>query len=199
VRAKESEDAIHELTDQVIEEEIGINLENVVQLQERETIRLLIRYADRKLTEQVLGLFLVNELDDIEFISPVYKKIFNKFIDAAEHGNPIDSRKLLEEGDAEVRSAVAELMVDKYSLSPHWQGKYKISVPREDDDLERLAVTNVRRLKYRLIQVMIEANREKLKHAPTAEEQDEILEKQMALKKADGILAEELSIVAGQY
>jgi DNA primase len=199
LRAQESEQAVQELTDQVMEQEIEINVENVVQLQERETIRLLLKYADRKLTDQVLGLFLVNELDDIEFLNPVYKKIFNKFIDAAERGAQIDTNNLIQEGDSQIKSAVAELMVEKYSISPHWRDKYKIFVPREDDDLERLAVTNVRRLKYRLIQVWIEANREKLKHARTAEEQDEILEKQIALKKADGVLAEELSIVAGQY
>jgi DNA primase len=199
MRAQESEESLQELTEHVKEEEVSISLESVVQLQERETIRLLLKYAERKLTDQVLGMFLINELDDIQFLNPVYKEIFNKFIEAAEQGKQIDSNGLIQEGNTQVKSAVAELMVDKYSLSPHWHGKYKIFVPREDDDLERLAVTNVRRLKYRLIQVWIEANREKLKHAKTEEEQDEILEKQMALKKADGILAEELSIVAGQY
>ncbi len=199
LRAREGEEAIHELTEEVIDQEVRIDLESVVKLQERETIRLLLKYADRKLTDQVLGLFLVNELDDVQFINPVYKKIFNKFIDAAEQGSQIDTTQLLHDGDAEVKSVVAGLMVEKYSLSPHWQDKYKIFVPREEDNLERMAVTNVRRLKYRLVQVLIEVNREKLKLAQSPDEEDEILEKQIALKKADGLLAEELSIVAGQY
>jgi DNA primase len=177
----------------------SIDMEKVVQLQEKETIRLLLKYADRKLTDQVLGLFLVNELDDVVFLNQVYKQIFDEFIKAAENGSQVDTKYFISHSDPQIRAMVSELMVDKYSLSPHWFDKYKIAVPPKDADLEKDAVANVRRLKFRMVQLWGDSNMEKLKHVKSAEEEDEIMEKQRALMHANVALAEELAVVTGKY
>jgi DNA primase len=198
-KQQEEETSFLEVSQQAIEQEKGIDNENVVQLQERETIRLLLKYADRKLTDQVLGLFLVNELEDVKFISPIYRAIFEEFIKAAEAGTAVTSNYLIEQSRQDVKAAVADLLTERHTLSRHWFDKYKIFVRSENDDLEQTAVANVRRLKYRLIQLWIDVNREKLRHTTSQEEEEEILDKQIALKQADMQLASELNIVSGKY
>jgi DNA primase len=198
-RLQTDEQAFLDVREQEAEVPLSIDMEKVVHRQERETIRLLLKYADKKLTDQVLGFFLVNELDDVTFLNPVYKQIFDDFIRAAESGSQVDTDFFISHSDPNVRSVAAELLVDKYTLSRHWFDKYKIAVPPKDADLEKGAAANVRRLKYRLIQLWGDSNMEKLKLAKSEEEETEILEKQRALMHANVSLAEELAVVTGKY
>jgi DNA primase len=198
-RLRADEQSFLEVSEQEIEPRLSIDLERVVQLQERETIRLLLKYADRKLTDQVLGLFLVNELDDVVFLNTTYRRIFDEFIKGVETGTTIDTDYFLSHGEPEVKAVVADLMVDKYTVSRHWFDKYKIAVPPKDGDLEKDAAANVRRLKYRLIQLWGDSNMEKLKHARSVEEENEIMERQRALMDANVSLAGQLAVVTGKY
>jgi hypothetical protein len=49
------------------------------------------------------------------------------------------------------------------------------------------------------VQLWGDSNMEKLKHVKSAEEEDEIMEKQRALMHANVALAEELAVVTGKY
>ena len=52
-----------------------IDAQSMVYYQERETIRLLLNYADDKLEDQSLSNFLLHELEDVEFTNPVFQTI----------------------------------------------------------------------------------------------------------------------------
>jgi DNA primase len=186
-------------------EEIGaqgkIDTQSLVYYQERETIRLLLNYADQSLEDSKLADFLVHELEDVEFTNEVFKSIYLKFKEAAAHHEHIDSSYFLQEGNNAVKSAVSELITNRYDISPHWGDKFHIYIPREKDMLNEMALSNVLRLKFRVVQRMMEENLEKVKHAEASgnwEELDRALEIQTGLKKAESELAGSLGIVVAK-
>ena len=170
-----------------------------VQYQERECIRLLLNYSDVKLEDEALSVFLLNELNDVQFVDENYKEIFDEFILAAEKNIHIDSKFFIEKGSTEIRQIVASLITVKREISPYWASKHKIVISKDADELDKKALSNVRYLKYRLVQLWVEENKEKLKLTAEELEVDELLDKQIALKNAETALAEELGIVMGKY
>ena len=171
----------------------------MIHMQERETIRLLLNYAENSMGEdQKLIDFMVNELDDVEFTNPVYKKIFESFITGAEKGVHIDNFYFLENGTDDIKRAVADLMTSRYETSPHWGEKFHIYIPDEKEVIKDVAMSNVLRLKFRLIQKLMEENLLEMKGS----KDDDILDKHLAvhaqLKDAEKQLAGILGIVVSK-
>lgn len=171
----------------------------MIQYQEKEIIRLLLNYSDFKLEDIVLGVLLSNELTDVTFNNEAYSWIFNEYLLAIESDKHIDSSYFLENGTEEIKSIVTTLITNKRDTSPHWGDKYHIFVDKDGENLERKAISVIRRLKYRLVQLWLEENKEKLKYANSPIEIDEILFKQSQLKNVDMELAKDLAIISGKY
>ena len=205
-RRKREKDKVREEEEPVFTEEAPeeprsseINIAAVIKFQEKEAIRLLLNYADQKLENEVLGVFLMNELSDVSFTDENFKKIFDHFLDATERNVHIDSKFFMENASQEVRQIVAALITHRYELSPHWGDKYKIYIPKDSDDLDKKVLSNVRLLKYRMVQLWVEENKEKLKQTSDSFEIDELLDKQIKLKMVEAELAQQLSITSGKY
>src|SRR6185295_17598236 len=64
---------------------------SLIQLQEREAIRLLLNYAEADYEEQKLSEFMLTELDEVEFSNPVFGEIYNVFKKGAERNEVIDT------------------------------------------------------------------------------------------------------------
>ena len=173
----------------------------MVQLQENETIRLLLNYADRALEENKLSDFIMEELDDVTFTNPVYRQIFDVFKEGVQVGNVPNSAHFLAHGTSEVKNAVTELITTRHDTSKHWSDKYHIYFPNEEDIVNELALTNVLRFKFRVVQGMIEANLQKVKESEqegNLEKLDEALMAQTGLKEAERELAKMLGIVVAK-
>jgi DNA primase len=178
-----------------------IDAQSLVHYQERETIRLLLNYADQSVDENKLADFLLHELEDVEFHNPVFKEIYEEFKKAAQSNQPIDSHFFLRQGNDVVRAAVSDLVTPRYDTSPHWGDKYHIYIPKEKDVLNEMALSNVLRLKFRVVQKMMEDNLQQVKNAEAAghwDELDKALEVQTGLKKAESELAGSLGIVVAK-
>ncbi len=184
-----------------IEAPLKINAQSLVHYQERETIRLLLNYADQSLEQSKLADFLLHELEDVEFNNPVFKEIYEKFKIAALNHQPIDSHYFLQDGNDAIKAAVSDLITSRYDTSPHWGDKFHIYIPKEKDVLNEMALSNVLRLKFRVVQKMMEDNLLKVKHAESTgnwDELDRALEMQTGLKKAESELAMSLGIVVAK-
>lgn len=172
--------------------------QTLVQMQERETIRLLLNYAENNIMdesgEQTVLDFLLNELDDVEFTNPVYKEIFTVFKNGSATGERIDNFYFLENGSAEVKKAVADLITSRYETSPHWSDKYHIYFPHERDVMHEVTLSNVLRLKFRIIQKMMEENLAQMKGKDDSDI-DQYLLRHEQLKLAEKELADALGIV----
>jgi DNA primase len=178
-----------------IEKASKLDLADVVQIQEKETIRLLLNYSESQLEDKQLMNFLIEELEEIEFTNPVYKGIYDAFREGAAEGKIRDTFYFMDQGDDTVKQAVAELTTIKYETSPHWSEKYHIYFPHEKEVLQEMAYSNVLRLKFRLIQKLMLDNLESLKVAKSLEEQEEFFSVHERLKSAEKELAEILGIV----
>lgn len=181
--------------------QVKIDPQSLVYYQERETIRLLLNYADQTMEDSKLGDFLLHELEDVEFSNEVYKSIYQKFKEAAQNSKPIDTHYFLTEGNDAMKVAVSDLITPRYDVSPHWGDKFHIHIPREKEVLNEMALSNVLRLKFRVVQKMMEDNLQLVKRAETDgnwEELDKALEVQNGLKKAENELAASLGIVVAK-
>jgi DNA primase len=185
-------------------EEVGpgkIDAQSMVDYQERETIRLLLNYADKKIEDQSLSNFLLNELEDVEFTNPVFHEIYNNFKNGVVKGEVLDSQYFLRNGSEPVKRAVTGLVTVRYETSRHWGEKFHIYFPKEHDILNEMALTNVLRLKFRVVQKMMEDNLQVVKQTETNgnwDELDKALETQAGLKKAETELAGLLGIVVAK-
>ncbi|MBY0433453.1 MAG: DNA primase [Cyclobacteriaceae bacterium] len=178
-----------------------LDVKDMVYYQERETVRLLLNYADHSLEEQKLSDFLLHELEDVEFANPVFREIYEVFKKLLAKGKTPNSQYLLEHGDRDMRSVVTDLITSKYEISPHWKEKYHIYFPNESEVLQDLAYTNVLRLKFRVVQKMMEENLSKIKETENGgkwEDVEKYLEQQEGLKKAERELASILGIVVAR-
>lgn len=178
-----------------------IDAQSMVQYQERETIRLLLNYADKALENQKLEEFIVHELEDVEFSNPVYRQIYETWRDGVTRGENMNTAFFLHHQSDAIRKAVTDLMTTRYDISQHWGDKYKIFIPKEQDVLNEMALGNVLRLKFRVVQKMMEDNLGEIKKAETSgdwNQLDEKLTMQEGLKQAERELAGLLGIVVAK-
>jgi DNA primase len=167
----------------------------IVDRQERESIRLLLNYAEQNFDDKRLLDFMLAELEDVEFTNPVFKEIYEHFRAGAERGEIIDPLYFMEHGTQEVKNMVAELTTVRYHASKYWSEEYFIFFPTEQEILHDAAYSNVLRLKFRMIQKLIDDNLESLKTAKSEEEMDHFFTIHEQLKGAEKELADTLGIV----
>ncbi len=189
-----SPEALDEISTQV-----KVDAQSVVYYQERETIRLLLNYADKNLETQKVADFLLHELEDVEFSNPLLKEIYGVFKTGLGKGKSITTDFFLKEGSEQVKRLVTDLVTQRYDSSRHWSEKYHIFFPKDADELDKKALANVLHLKYRVVQKWIEDNKEKIKSVNNPAEEDELMQRQIELKRIDIELAEQLGIVSGKY
>jgi DNA primase len=142
----------------------------------------------------------MQELDDVTFTNPVYKQIYEAFKEGAMLGNIPDSNSFLKGSSAEIKNTVTELITARYDTSKHWNEK-NIYFSKEDELVNELALSNVLRLKFRVVQSMMESNLQKIKEAETGgswEQLEEALIAQTGLKDAERELAKLLGIVVAK-
>jgi DNA primase len=167
----------------------------VVQLQEREAIRLLLNYAENNYTDQRLVDFMLSELEDVEFTNPVYRAIYDGFREGSQRGEIVDTLYFMEHSQEVVKNTVAELTTSRYETSKHWGEKYHIYFPHEREILNDVAFSNVLRLKFRMIQKLIEENLQQMKQASNEEDLERFFTIHEQLKAAEKELANVLGIV----
>jgi DNA primase len=179
----------------LLPQETRLDTAAVVQLQERESIRLLLNYAENDYTDQKLLDFMLAELEDVEFTNPVYKAIYDGFREGALRGETVDTLYFMEHSTDLVKNTVAELTTSRYETSKHWGDKYHIYFPHEREILNDLAYSNVLRLKFRMIQKLIEENLQQMKQASSEDDLEKYFTIHEQLKTAEKDLASVLGIV----
>lgn len=177
-----------------------LDIGKIIEYQERESIRVLVNYGKnkiqtREMQDQSLIDYFLNEADEIQFTNETYRKIIDVFREKLNQGEVIDGEYLLNHEDEDVRKTVIDLSADKYEISDNWSEKYKIHVPRETEFLRDVTYTNVLRLKFRIVQQLIQEEAEKLKHTTNEADVDELLDDINELKKVSVEIAKILGNV----
>jgi len=167
----------------------------MVTAQERESIRLLLNYAEASYEDQRLVDFMLTELEEVEFIDPTLKDIYQAFKEGVDRGQVIDTLYLMEHGSPQMKNIVAELTTNRYEPSKYWKEEFQIMIPEEKEILNTVAYTNVLRLKFRLIQKLITENLATWKQAGPDDDTEQYFTLHENLKGAEKQLATILGIV----
>jgi len=166
-----------------------------IELQERESIRLLLNYADVAYEDQRLLDFMLSELDEVIFTNETYRYIYETFKKGSEEGSVPDIYYFMEHGTDEVKKVVTDLITPRYETSKHWSEKYHIYFAHEREMIQEVAYTNVLRMKFRLIQKLIDDNLREMKGAKEEADLERFFTIHEQLKGAEKELAGVLGIV----
>ncbi|HEY9044289.1 MAG TPA: DNA primase [Ohtaekwangia sp.] len=175
-----------------------LDTSGMVQMQEREAIRLLLNYAEQAYDDQRLIDFMLAELEDVEFVNPIYSEIYQTFREGAVQGEIRDPLYFMEHGSQAAKNMVAELTTTRYETSKSWGEEYQIYFPHEKEILHDMAYTNVLRLKFRMIQKLMEENLQQMKQAANEEDLEKYFTIHEQLKGAEKDLAVILGIVVAK-
>ncbi|HLF33917.1 MAG TPA: DNA primase [Cyclobacteriaceae bacterium] len=174
--------------------EISDVIDEGIRLQEKESIRLLICYGLNKIEEEhKLYEFMLKELSDIEFHTPVYRKILSIFKENLAGGHVIDADYLINHGTEEVRKEVIDLVTSRFDISENWS-KRQINVPVERDFLGKSVLENVVRLKHRIILKLIEDNNKEIRKSADDKKTEQLLKIGIELNQFKADLARQLGI-----
>jgi DNA primase len=98
-------------------------------------------------------------------------------------GEIVDKDFFLSYPDPEINEKVLDLISNRHEISENWK-RYQIYVPKEEDVLASSVYSNILRIKFFKIKTLIELNAKKLKTEQDPEKQIELMQIDMALKKA---------------
>ncbi|MES2731109.1 MAG: DNA primase [Bacteroidota bacterium] len=154
--------------------------------QEKETIRLLLNYAQVEVEEGVmLWQYILAETEDIVFQTPVYHDIMEIYRKGAQVGKVPVTEFFIRHKNSPIQKEAITLIADKYELSEQWQSKFKIYVPIEVDKLSEMAYTNILRLKKCSVENLISENQQKLAKVTDEDEMMNLIDMQMRLKQVE--------------
>jgi len=169
-------------------------LEESIRLQERESTRLLINYGLNRIEEEhQLYEYILSELEDVEFQTPLYKEIFDIFKEHLKKGQVIDANHYIQNSREEIKNEVIELVTKRYEISENWLSK-KIIVPREEELLTKSAFENIIRLKHRIIKRLLEENTNEIGKLTDSEEVIRLQKVNIELNKIKTDLGKKLGI-----
>lgn len=197
---KEADEKLDEL---ISTEEIHSSISEILSMQERETIRLLLNYGWQILDQQEISLseYLLDEIKELEFQTGVYQKMIKIYREALIKGEVLTSDYFVKMGDSEIQKETIDLITSRHEISTHWHERHQIFINKESDNLAQTGFISILRLKRRIIQKMMEEAKEKLKTAENLKaEIPEINDLQAVyfeLKKVQLEIDKELGIVIG--
>ena len=167
--------------------------------QEKESVRILLTYGVNEVGENMkLSEYMLQELEEIEFKTPVYAKILTSIKDNLKKGLWVDADYFLRNGTEEVRQEVINLTTEKYDISENWHEMFKIHVPRESEIIDSVIYTNIHRLKLRVVQKIIDSHLEQLKQENDPDQQESILKIISSYKKMEMEIANVLGNVVAR-
>ena len=148
--------------------------------QERDLIRVLMRYGDRTISVPTLQddgstvdeditvaemMFELLAVDDILFNDPIFSAIYLDYRHKSNLGTGVGASNYISHEDENWRRVVIDLLTDKYLLSPGWK-RHGIHVVHESDVLRDALEEAVDLLKERRVDGMLRDLSHRIKENP---------------------------------
>ncbi|MFT6867669.1 MAG: DNA primase [Cyclobacteriaceae bacterium] len=177
-----------------------LDIVKIIELQEKESIRVLMNYGkihikNQELKDEQLVSYFLSEIEEIQFTNTIYKSIIDIIKERLKEGELIDSEYLLSNGSEEIKRVVVDLITPRHEISENWEKKFKIHVPRETELLKDITYSNILRLKFRIVQHLIDVENKKLRDLTGDDAIDDILDEINELKKIEVDIAQHLGNV----
>lgn len=165
---------------------------------EREVLRLLIMYGVEKIGEELhVCEYLMEETQDLQFDTPVFKRLFEDYRQALSRGVLPAPDYFLTSPDPEVKKEVIDMVTSRYELSQLWEKRHQIFTATEANNLAKTVYDSVLRLKKRVLKKMLNEVLDKLRSADDTDT-TELQEIYMGLKKFQVEIDKQLGTVISQ-
>jgi DNA primase len=121
-----------------------------MQAQECECVRLLINYGNLDVDPDIapghtVVQYMLNELKDINFETPLYHRILTIFRNKFSEGIILDTQYFIHNSDLEIQDEAITLSTERHSISEGWL-KHDIFVPTETQKLPNSTFQNLLRI-----------------------------------------------------
>ena len=158
-------------------------------------LRILISYANIQITEEeILGNYILSELNDFEFRSSIYNALLDEIKAQFEEFGKLDTNLLVRHENDEISTEVVNMLTDRFEISENWE-KQDIFVAHESDDLGNVVYKSILRLKWRAIRVLLKENAENMKKAQNEVEMMDCVKINVKLKNTEMKIAKILGNV----
>lgn len=185
------------------------------EFQERDIVRLLINYANNKVTfhdepteeelkrdkkakgaehEMLISEMIIGEImnDELEFTDKTYAEIFNIYVRAYENGELVDEKELIHHSDVRISQISIDLLSHNYILSPNWEERHNILTETEEMKLKDAVLHAIHSLKLEHVKKMIKKIQEDVREKEDEDEIALLLHQQIQLNQAKRAIAKEL-------
>jgi DNA primase len=172
----------------------------LIELQEREMLRLLVNYGFERVSEELnVCQYLLQETEELTFQTPIYEKILGIYKKALSEDILPQPEYFLQHHDTEVKKEVINMIAKKYELSTLWESRYQIFTHHEADDLAKTVYDSILHLKKKVIKKMLEEAKGKIKEAELERAEENVITERlgvyMELKKFQVEIDRQLGIV----
>lgn len=151
------------------------NVTRIVNRHEQESIRLLLKYGQYYLEEDLkLWQYFLHEIEDIEFHTPLYRRALEMYKDAALQGEEPDAQYFIAYGPPDIVEMAVSITENKYEASPNWELMHDIYVPKETDKLPTAVYENILRLKKEFIERLEAETFAEIKRAEKAQNEEHL-------------------------
>jgi DNA primase len=188
-----------------VEDLIGVKEEYtsfsaLIELQEREMLRLLVNYGFEMVSDELnVCQYLLQETEELTFQTPIYDKILSIYKKALSESILPQPEYFLQHHDTDVKKEVINMITRKYELSTLWESRYQIFTHHEADDLAKTVYDSILHLKKKVIKKLLEEAKLKIKEAEQEKADENIITERlgvyMALKKFQVEIDRQLGIV----
>jgi DNA primase len=172
----------------------------LIELQEREMLRLLVNYGFERVSDELnVCQYLLQETEELTFQTPVYEKILGIYRKALSEDILPQPEYFLQHHDTDVKKEVINMIAKKYELSTLWESRYQIFTHHEADDLAKTVYDSILHLKKKVIKKMLEEAKGKIKEAELVKADENVITERlgvyMELKKFQVEIDRQLGIV----
>jgi len=172
---------------------------------EKEIIRLLMQYGDRKIRFENMmedgsiqtmhvdtALFIIKDLetDEITLQNGIYQKVINAVTAELDKGLYPDAGFYIHHNDPDISSLATDMLSQKYELA-NWQ-KVKIKVKTEDDQLKIVITEAILSLKLRVLEIKFEETQKQIRNETDGENLLGLLAVQQKIRKKISLVSREL-------
>jgi DNA primase len=168
--------------------------------QEKEIIRLLVTYGSRiinwdGIANTYIGPFIIAELNDVEFETPLYKHFVELYHKEIEKGNLPEETFYINHTDKQITDLAINFLMSQYVLSPNWYDMHQISTNNEEKDMKATILGAIFHLKKQKVGKILADIRNQLKETKSDDDTDILLSQFVHMKKVEKSITDYLGIV----
>jgi len=181
--------------------EPSVNFFNPDEKQERELVKILLRFGDKPFSEEdqnTVADYVFHLPYDFESLADneLVKRILREYKDLYDQDNLPDKKWFLYHSDHDISAMVVNIMEDKEAeLSAAWKDKFEIDTVYGDNAYLRDTISTTNYLILRKIRKMITENQQEMEKCTAFEEQIKCIEMHKHLKQLEGELTQGLGTV----